>query len=218
MTVSRSTALTCAALLAGVVSSPPARSVPPVPDAVRDADIAIAYDPKSRCPELTRADPGDRTAALVLFLAGPTGVPSRASVKSSSGSQSLDAAAVSCVQRLRFLPAVHAGDGNPIDSWQEIAWKWGRFHSETVPAAAAPVAAVTVAPPGASPASAPHAAEARVCLDAGGALAQEPSIVRSSGDASVDAAALKAARSVAPSSAARAGCLRVVITPEDTVH
>lgn len=210
MTMSRSTTLTCAALLAGIASSPPASSVPPVPDAVRDADIAIAYDAKGRCPDLMHADPGDRTAALVLFLAGPTGVPSRASVKSSSGSQSLDAAAVTCVQRLRFLPAVHAGDGNAIDSWQEIAWKWGRLHSETPPAAAAPIAA--------APASAPHAAEARVCLDAGGALTQEPSMVRSSGDASVDAAALKAARSVAPSSAGRAGCLRVVISAEDTAH
>ncbi|MGP8033693.1 MAG: TonB family protein [Steroidobacteraceae bacterium] len=207
MSVRRSLSLTCAALLALGPWADPARSAPPVPDLVRDADLAIGYDAKGRCPELTHADPQDRSAALVLLLVGPTGVPSRASIKSSSGSQSLDAAALSCVQQLRFLPAVHAGDGNAIDSWQEIAWKWGRFHTETAAPAPAATAAIAARP-----------AEARVCLDASGRPMQEPVITRSSGDAGLDAAALNAARSAAPGSYAREGCLRIAVTPDGTSH
>jgi TonB family protein len=210
MSVRRSLSLTCATLLALAAWADPARSAPPLPDVVRDADIAMGYDAKGRCPDLMRADPQDRSAALVLLLVGPTGVPSRPSIKSSSGSQSLDAAALSCVQKLRFLPAVHAGDGNAIDSWQEIAWQWGRFHTET--AAPAPAAAAATAATAARP------AEARVCLDASGRLAQEPVITRSSGDAGLDAAALNVARSAAPGSYARAGCLRIAVTPDGTSH
>lgn len=224
MTVSRWVMVAGPALLAGALLSPPARSAPPVPQVVRDADIAIGFEPKRECPDLAHADAGDRTAALVLLLVGPTGVPSRVSVKSSSGAQDLDAAAVSCVQRLRFLPAVHAGDGSAIDSWQEIAWKWGRFHSETAAAAAAPPAVgasatlAVGATPGVAAATAQGAAEARVCLDASGALAQQPAITHSSGDADLDGAALKAARSTAPGSAGRGGCLRVTVTAEGTSH
>ncbi|HWZ65073.1 MAG TPA: TonB family protein [Steroidobacteraceae bacterium] len=224
MTVSRWVKLSGTALLAGVALSQPARSAPPVPGVVRDADIAIGFEPKKECPDLTHADAADRTAALVLLLVGPTGVPTRVSVKSSSGSQTLDAAAVSCVQRLRFLPAVHAGDGNAIDSWQEIAWKWGRSHSETATAGAARAVVVTSATmavgaaPGTAAASAQGSAEARVCLDASGALAQQPAITRSSGDADLDGAALRAARSAASGAAGRGGCLRVTVTAEGASH
>jgi TonB family protein len=211
MSVRRSLSLTCAVLLALSAWSDPARSAPPLPDVVRDADIAMGYDAKGRCPDLKHADPQDRNAALVLLLVGPTGVPSHASIKSSSGSQSLDAAALSCVQKLRFLPAVHAGDGNAIDSWQEIAWQWGRFHTETAPL-------TTAAPTTATAASTARPAEARVCLDASGSLAQEPVITRSSGDAALDAAALSVARSAAPGRYARAGCLRIAVTPDGTSH
>lgn len=222
MTACRSISLTCAVFLACIASSGPARSAPPVPQVVRDADIAMGYDAKGRCPELTHADPADRAAALVLFLVGPTGVPSRASIKSSSGSQSLDAAAVSCVSRLRFLPAVHAGDGEAMDSWQEMAWKWGRSHTETAPAAAAAApatatAAMSIAATTSAAATAgARPAEARVCLDASGALAQDPVITRSSGDSGLDAAALNAARSASPYRPG--GCLRVLITPDGTAY
>jgi TonB family protein len=221
--VSKWVKLSCAALSAGAALSQPARSAPPVPDVVRDADIAIGFEPKRVCPDLTHADAAERTAALVLLLVGPTGVPSRVSVKSSSGSPRLDAAAVSCVQKLRFLPAVHAGDGNAIDSWQEIAWQWGRFHTETATAASAPAATATAtmavgAAPGAAAIAAQGSAEARVCLDASGVLAQPPVITRSSGDAGLDATALRAARSAAPASAGRGGCLRVTVTAEGTSH
>jgi TonB family protein len=224
MTVSRWVKVSCTALLAGAALLPPARSAAPAPQVVRDADIAIGFEPKRQCPELTHADAADRTAALVLLLVGPTGVPSRVSVRSSSGVQSLDAAAVSCVQRLRFLPAVRAGDGNAIDSWQEIAWKWGRSHSETATAGATPPAVGTSATlavgaaPGTAAASAQGSAQARVCLDASGALAQQPAITHSSGDADLDGAALRAARSAAPGSTGRGGCLRVTVTAEGTSH
>lgn len=206
-----------AAFLALAACISTARGAPPVPDAVRDAEVAMGFDPKGRCPDLQHADAGDRSAALVLFLAGPTGVPSRATVKASSGSASLDAAAVSCVLRLRFLPAVHAGDGNAIDSWQEIAWKWGRFHTETASAPAAVGTASTTLTM-TSTASAATAAEARVCLDARGALSQDPVLTHASGDAGLDAAALRAARSAAPGVAGHAGCLRITLTAEDAAH
>ena len=186
-----------------------AQGAPPAPAEIRDAEIAMGFDPRGRCPELAQADSQDRSGTLVLFLVGPTGVPSRASVRSSSGTASLDSAAVDCVLKLRFLPAVHSGDGNAVDSWQEIAWKWGRLHAETAPSAAA--AAATVA-------AVPAAAEARLCLAPGGALSQQPAITRSSGDATVDAAALNAARALAAAPGAHGGCLRVTVSPEGPSH
>jgi TonB family protein len=118
---------------------------------LRDASVAIGYDARGRCPDLLQADPQDNTAALVVLMVGPSGVPSQPAIKSSSGSESLDAAALSCVMRLRFLPAVHAGEGLAVASWQEIAWKWGRGHL-------APGAAAAAAPGAAASPSAPTAA------------------------------------------------------------
>ena len=189
-------------------------------DEARDATVAMGFDTRTRCRDLLQADPQDGSAALVLFVVGPTGVPSRASIKSSSGSTSLDAAAVDCVMRLRFLPVVHAGDGNAISSWQEIAWKWGRFHTDPAAAAAAAAEPHAPAPANAPPqpaASAVAPAEARVCFDAAGRLAQEPAIVRASGSAQLDAAAVSAARAALPGSSG-GGCLRVLITRETAGH
>jgi len=200
-----------ALLLTLAASSGTAPAAAPAPSEIRDAEIAMGFDPRGRCPELVHADSQDRSATLVLFIVGPTGVPARASVRSSSGSSSLDQAALDCVARLRYLPAVHAGDGNPMDSWQEIAWKWGRFHSEAAPATAAPA---TIPAAGAGGTA---AAEARVCLDAHGVLSQPPVVTHSSGDARMDSAALNAARSVAPASA-HGGCLRITVTPEGASH
>jgi TonB family protein len=211
MGIWRTVTVACTTLLTVcAVAAPPS-------DEVRDAAVAMGYEAKSRCPDLLAADPQDATAALVLFVVGPTGVPSQASIKSSSGSASLDAAAVSCVLRLKFLPAVHAGDGNAMSSWQEIAWKWGRSHTAAAsPAAAASVAAVAVtSPPPPAPAHpGAGAAEVRVCVDAAGRLAQEPAITRSSGDPALDAATLRVARSAAGSYPA-SGCLHLSLTAED---
>ena len=163
-----------------------------------------------------QTDAQDGSAALVVLVVGPSGVPSQPSIKSSSGSADLDTAAVSCVMKLRFLPAVHVGDGSAVSSWQEIAWKWGRGHAApSVSATAAPSAVATAsmaaggtvaaAAPAAAAAASPaasHAAraspEVRVCADESGKLIRDPAITRSSGDPGLDAAALRIAQAGAP--------------------
>src|SRR5260370_30043607 len=116
----RCTTLACAVLLAVQTNTVAAQGVPAAAG-VSLAHVALRYDPVRQCPDLRLAEDG---AAVVVFLVGPSGVPSRASVKSSSGSEALDTAAMSCVLKLRFQPATRAGDGVAIDSWQEGAWRW----------------------------------------------------------------------------------------------
>ena len=219
MSIARATFPFCIALL--TVGA--AAAATPATEEIRDATVAMGFDTKTRCPDLMQADAQENAGALVLFVVGPTGVPSRASVKSSSGSPDLDAAAVTCVMHLRFLPMVHAGDGNPISSWQEIAWKWGRFHFVTAGAVApatstapAPSLAPAVSPPTAASSRA-TATEVRVCVDAAGRLAQDPAITRSSGDSALDAATLRIARSAAGSYPAP-GCVRLTLTAGDSAN
>ncbi len=224
MHIRRSALLACAALFTVLVA--PVRGAPPAGAELRDATLAIGYEAKTRCPELLQTDAEDRAAALVVLVVGPSGVPSQPSIKSSSGSQSLDAAAVSCVMKLRFLPAVLAGEGSATASWQEIAWKWGRGHgADSPPAAAAAIAraatTMAAAAPPAPPGSAgshgtPGGAEVRVCADETGKLTQEPIITRSSGDSGLDEAALRIARSGAPyyrpaGATSVTGCARLAI-------
>jgi TonB family protein len=203
------------ALLAALLAAfgAPAMGAPPPPEVLRDASVALGYDAKGRCPDLVQAETEDSGAALVVLVVGPSGVPSQPSILSSSGSETLDAAALSCVMKLRFLPAVRAGEGSSMASWQEIAWKWGRGHSAQSAPAASPspaaagtaatattaIAATTVAPAvssGAPPG--PGGAEVRVCADQTGRLTEDPVITRSSGDPALDAAAVRIARSGAP--------------------
>jgi TonB family protein len=198
--------LTCTALLTALEA--PAWGAPPPGAELRDASIAVGYDTKDRCPDLIQADAREPSAALVVLVVGPSGVPSQPSIKSSSGSESLDATAISCVMKLRFLPAVRAGEGSAMASWQEIAWKWGRGHVAQSSAAAGTATATATATAGAptavaAPVSAgSHAgssgAEVRVCADETGKLTQDPVITRSSGDAGLDEAAVRIARSGAP--------------------
>jgi TonB family protein len=110
--------------------------------------------------------------------------------------------------KLRFLPAVLAGEGSAAASWQEIAWTWGRGHgAQSPPAAATAIAgaattAAAATPPAVPGPAGPHAAsggaEVRVCADESGNLTQAPIITRSSGDSGLDEAALRIARSGAP--------------------
>jgi TonB family protein len=173
---------------------------------LREASVAVGYEPRGRCPGLIQTDVEEPSAALIVLVVGPSGVPSQPSLKSTSGSESLDAAALSCVMKLRYLPAVRAGEGSAMASWQEIAWKWGREHLAQSPPASGmpPAAAATAAAAGAAASgpSGPHAAagsaEVRVCADESGKLTQDPTITRSSGDAGLDEAALRIARSGAP--------------------
>ena len=216
MDIRQSAFLTGAALLAAFAA--PAWSGPPAGAELREASVAVGYEPRGRCAGLIQTDVQEPSAALIVLVVGPSGVPSQPSIKSSSGSDSLDAAALSCVMKLRFLPAVRAGEGSAMASWQEIAWKWGREHFAQSPPApgTAPAAATTALGVGAGaavPAAAatqPSAggAEVRVCADEAGKLTQDPVITRSSGNPGLDEAALRIARSGA---ASLTGCAQLAI-------
>jgi TonB family protein len=225
---SRGAAFACEALifLAGLCAPTWGAPGGPPPGAeLRDATIAIGYETKGRCPDLMQADTEDSSAELVVLVVGPSGVPSQPSIKSSSGSETLDAAAISCVMKLRFLPAVRAGEGSAMASWQEIAWKWGRAHVAPSPPASGTAAATATAPLGpttgvsaAGSGTRPGAggAEVRVCADESGRLTGDPVITRSSGDAALDEAAVRIARSGAPyyrpaGAAALSGCAQLAI-------
>jgi TonB family protein len=183
-------ALILAPALALSVRSASAQSTPAN---ASEAHPAWTYSVSSKCPDLHAADDGP--AAVVVFFVSDFGVPSQVSIQSTSGTAALDEAAVQCVQKLKFQPRTRLGDGAPVGSWQRIAWRWQR------PPAGAPQAASSAAPiaAGAVAAPLPRAAvsgstELRVCADDAGHVAQEPTIVRSSGDATLDAAAVRIAR------------------------
>ncbi len=183
----------------------------PAPDNVLQAHPAVRFDPASRCSDVRPAGPDDEPVAVVLFQVGSTGVPSKATVKSSSGAADLDAAAASCVLKLRFQPATRMGDGVAIDSWQQMAWR--RAHVGSAPT---PPQAGTTAPASAAPA--PGTAQVQVCVDAGGSLTAAPTLTHSSGDAGFDQAALQVARSGSGSYRAAgpspAPCLQLTLRPE----
>lgn len=180
---------------------------------------APLYNPVSRCPRVRMADEG--TIAVVVFLVGSSGVPSQASVRKSSQSTDLDAAALECVMKLRYSPAVRAGDGTAVDAWQQLGWRWtqtpqaegaGTPQTSAAPApaaaaatgsaavavaagaaAAAPGATAAATTGGASPAVTP--VELRVCADDAGRLTQDPTIIHSSGNPGLDQAAVRIAKS-----------------------
>jgi TonB family protein len=219
-----------------------ARQALPAEPSARDllpAHPAVLFDPARRCPDLRQAQLDDEGIAVVAFQVSPTGVPSQPSLISSSGSNDLDTAAVSCVMKLKFQPAVSRGDGIAVVSRQAAAWKWARpgdHHADpargAAPPAAAPtaaptaavVAAAAAAPAAAAPAAAAPAAAAvarqiggsvvRVCVDGSGRLAAEPSIVQSSGDAAFDHAALGVAKAGSGSYRALPGCLELSLRPD----
>jgi len=174
------------------------------------AQTSLGFNPKSRCPDLRIADEG--TIAVIVFWLPSSGIPSKISVKSSSGSDALDSAAISCISKLRFASATRVGTGEPVDSWQQIAFRWAdqgkpgpsRATSTQTPSSGASRSSEPIA--GASAATATHArregpaSEANsvivhVCVDESGKLEKEPTIVHSSGVASLDEAAVKIAAS-----------------------
>lgn len=159
----------------------------PGSDRVWRARIALRFDPIARCPDVRPAADEDEVVAVVLFQVGSTGVPSRASIKSPSGSEALDAAAVDCVLKLRFQPATRIGDGVAIDSWQEMAWKQTRRAAGQNPLVAAEGLE--------GPHPAQRTPEVQACVDEAGRLAQDPTIIHSSGDPRLDEAAVQIARS-----------------------
>jgi TonB family protein len=153
----------------------------------------LGFNIKTRCPDLRFADEG--TVAVIVFWLPSSGSPSQISIKSSSGSKALDSAAISCVSRLRFASATRLGDGEPIDSWQQIALRWAD------PGNAGETRAVISQNPPAADArqndsgGQPNSVTVRVCADEAGRLKEDPTIVRSSGNASLDQAAVRIAAS-----------------------
>jgi TonB family protein len=185
------TTLTCAVLLAVQANTGAAQSMPG-PASVSLAHVAVRFDPTRQCPDLRLAADG---AAVVLFLVGPTGVPSRAAIKSSSGSEALDTAAMNCVVKLRFQPATRAGDGAAVESWQEAAWRWAtpREYPQGTASRASPLEVASASRESSPPRDAK--VELHVCSDVAGKLAEDPTIIRSSGDPGLDEAAVAIARS-----------------------
>jgi len=200
--------------LACVVLSAPvntrAAQTPPIPDNPLRAQTSLGFNPKTRCPDLRTTD--ERTKAVVVFWLPRSGIPSKIFIKSPSGSDALDSAAIGCVSRLRFAPATRLGDGDPIDSWQQIAFRWadqGNAGETRAMNSENPSSGASQAPKPIAGAPAQTAADARqdasggqansvtvhVCVDETGRLVQEPTIVQSSGKASLDQAAVKIAAS-----------------------
>ncbi len=200
--------LTCVVL--SVRADISAAQTRPVPDNPLPAQTSLGFNPKTRCPDLRIADEG--TIAVVVFWLPSSGTPSQISIKSSSGSNALDSAAISCVSRLRFAPATRLGDGEPIDSWQQIALRWanqGNADEARAMTSQNPLSGASRASEPIAGARAQIAANARqddsggqansvtvhVCVDETGRLEQDPTIVHSSGKASLDQAAVRIAAS-----------------------
>jgi len=200
--------LTCAVLSVAVDIH--AAQTPPVPANPLWAQTFLGVNPKTRCPDLRIADEG--AIAVVLFWVPRGGAPSQISIKSSSGSTALDSAAISCVSRLRFAPATTLGEGDPIDSWQQIAFRWAnqgnadetRAMTSQSPSSAASRASEPIAAAPAQMAAKPKQDESggqtnsvtvHVCVDETGRLEQDPIIIHSSGMASLDQAAVRIAAS-----------------------
>jgi TonB family protein len=196
-----------------------AAPVAPVPDNPRQAQTSLGFNIKARCPELRIADAG--TKAVVVFWVPARGEQSRISLKTSSGLEDLDSAAVACVSKLRFAPATTLGDGDSVDSWQQIALSWAdpvktyeSTHSATTPAVKLPANARPDKSGGEG-----NSVTVHVCVDDKGKIAQEPVIVHSSGVPALDQAAVKIAaagsayyRPQSPSTAPpTSGCVRMAI-------
>jgi len=214
-----------ATLLCAVLSVPVyvhAAVLPPVPENPRQAQTAWRFSLETRCPDLRITDAG--TKAVVVFWLSSHGTPSHISVRSSSGSNALDSATLSCVTQLRFAPATTLGSGDPIDSWQQIALTWATRASEPIAAAPANVTANVTANITANAKqddSRGHAnnVTVHVCVDSAGKLQQEPTIVHSSGIASLDQAAVRIAASgsayyrpdTSPNGPPASGCAQLTI-------
>ena len=84
---------------------------------VFQAHLAWRVDALARCPQLRVADDG--ALAVVVFYVDVAGSPSHPSIRVSSQSEELDAAALSCVMKLRFQPATRPGDAVAVESWQQ---------------------------------------------------------------------------------------------------
>ena len=163
---------------------------------VLTAHPAVRYDPKDRCPELRVSDEGD--AVAVVFLVNPYGAPSQAHVRAASTVPGLDAAAISCVLKIRFQPATRPGDAQPVESWQQLGLRYAAPAPGTAPPAATAAPAAVAGRrgrPHPPTRSAGATSSVHVCTDAAGRLSEDPKVAHSSGDPALDAAAVQVARS-----------------------
>ncbi|MBV8853067.1 MAG: TonB family protein [Sinobacteraceae bacterium] len=188
------------------------QTVPPSGN-ISQARVAWTFSAARLCPELQASEDGG--GAMVLFRVGRTGSPSQVAIRYSSQSAELDEAALQCVQRLRFQPATRLGDGEPIESWQQMAWMWapqppdnagGR--GETPP----PQIEAKIEP------KSEGRVTVRACADQDGKMSQDPLILHSSGKPQLDEAALQIARLGAAyypqhevGEGRKPGCARLVI-------
>jgi len=169
------------------------------------AHFAWRMDPAKRCPELRQTNAEEGAVAVVQFLVGTTGVPSKVSLRESSGSDGFDAAAKSCVVKLRFQPATRIGDATPIESWQQLAIK-SPAPASVPQAAHCDQAGTAHAGETANPVVAADAQEANdrkqpgptaaragvcVCVDESGKVTEPPVLTKSSGIPGFDKAALE---------------------------
>jgi outer membrane biosynthesis protein TonB len=206
------------ATLACVVLSVPvdvhAAPVPPVPEKPLQAQTALGFNPKTLCPDLRITDAGP--AAVVVFWLPRSGNPSHISIKSSSGSNVLDSATITCVSRLRFAAATMLGSGDLIDSWQQIALSWANSAAERIAAAPPKIPANAKQDDSRGEAS---NVTVHVCVDEAGKLEQDPTIIHSSGIASLDQAAVRIAASgsayyrpdTSPNGRPASGCAQLAI-------
>jgi TonB family protein len=198
-------------------------------DDLRTGQLAWGSNPAKRCPELHQSTAEEGAVAVVKFMVGPTGAPSQASIRSSSGSAEFDAAALGCVAKLHFLPATRYGDGTAVASWQQFALKWtgavsvpqharcegagtaqDSTQTPTVVTEPREVSAAERDQPGPSKAK----AGVCVCVDETGKITDAPVLTNSSGIPGFDKAALElsAATRYRPATATNgkpaAGCFR----------
>jgi TonB family protein len=162
-----------------------AAQIPPVPENPLEAQTSLGFNIKSRCPELRIVDAGTR--AVIVFWVPKRGIQSQISLKTSSGSNELDSAAISCVSKLRFAPSTTLGDGESADSWQQIALTWA---DQPPPAASA---RIPVNAKQDDSSAQGNSVTVHVCVDEQGKLKQDPAVVQSSGVATLDQAAVKIA-------------------------
>lgn len=176
------------------------------------AQTSLGFNPRTWCPDLRIADEGEGPISVIVFWLPRSGIQSKISVKSYSGSNALDSAAISCVSKLRFASATRVGDGEPIDSWQQIAFRWANQgnadetravssqnpssgasrSSEPIAGAPAQIAANAIQKDSGGQAK---SVTVHVCVDETGRLEKDPTIVHSSGMTSLDQAAVRIAAS-----------------------
>jgi TonB family protein len=196
-----------------VVAVPAQNANAPPAGNISQARVAWTFNAARLCPALQLSEDG--SGAVVVFRVGRTGSPSHAAIRSSSQSAELDEAALQCVQHLRFQPATRLGDGEPIDSWQQMAWiRAPQPRGSATESGNAP----RLVQPEKTELKGEGQVTVRACADLDGKLSRDPIIVQSSGKPQLDEAAVQIARQGAPyyarhdtSEAREPGCAQLVI-------